>query len=476
MTLAQRVEVLESTPWLDPDTAGMMSADSPKPAGPGSPPNRLTIYVPWAQNLWTIANFGAEHAEQPFGNGIFMRTKEHIQWQTTEAFVTMGGNSSHISAPEGADGCPGNNWGYSLVTSRNAYLHADGQHLLRSLTDNMVLRTKGEGRWAVLQSNDGIAEVNSGMHVGINSSKKIFISAKVGFTPDDQTYNEDCGANWPEQSHSKGFSYAMKAIAKLSMIALTGAKTVKACKKAHKEAQKKFKGWEMVAASPTGVKALLNAAKMVAGASSLYTGDESIKSASYCGTSLWGNMNAGLFGHLCAGIGTLGMASIGGATADVKGYATAGVWGGSKCVIAGHAKSAGIQSHLHKVVMHSEGDVSFVSDADLICHSTTKSVSLRGEQKASLYGKNRVYVGAAGFGIVATSQRIDMAKINNHDNFKTAAQIDNHRISVTKNGVEARWKQARCAIYGEAKLHHHNKGLTLKPNAKVKAKTIDIDT
>ncbi len=223
-TLAERVAVLEQLPWVDPDLSAAMSTDKTDTGPTGGPPHRMTIYVP-AHGNWTTVNFGAEHADRDYGNGIFMRTREHIQWQTGHSFMVMGGASTHI--PTCADTVPGDNNGFAVVTEHDAYQHADGQHLLKSTGENMIFRTRA-AKAAVLQSDAGKVEVNSGTTVQLNAANNILITADGGYSPATNTYSLDNGADWPPASAGHGVTKTISVIAKGVAVAATGARTIAA--------------------------------------------------------------------------------------------------------------------------------------------------------------------------------------------------------------------------------------------------------
>ncbi len=474
--LARRVHVMEHLPWVDPALANSLSTDA-TPVGPTSgPPHRLTIYVP-VSPLWTIASFGAEHATRDFGWGLFFRTREHIHWEMDHSYIMLGGPSSTIAW--GEDTVPGSSQGYALVTKHDAYHHADKQHLLFAKTGDMIVRTKAD-KAAVLQSDSGITEVNSGGQLRVNGGNNVWLTSYAGYTAATNTYSLDNGTPWPTTSVDAGMTAYAAKVAKAGSIAKTSIALLGALGGGMVSAIDGSLGTVTEVAASWG-KAALNAGKIAAAVSGFFKASESIKGSSDGGLGVWGNRNATLYGAISGGIGSLGHSLLGAVTADVKGYATTGMWGGKQAAISADTGTCVVASHAHKAVVSAKDSASFVADEALVITSDLGDATLRGGRAAAVYSGTKVFVGSRrggdGYGMVADGSQIDIGKLATSTPFGAATVARNHGIYLDANRILMVWKDAKIAAakdhamlrFKKAGIKLHDGGLTAT------AKNIHID-
>lgn len=473
-TLADRVEVLEQLPWVDPNLANAITTDKVQVAVCTEGPHRLTIYVPWSNAIWTVVNLGAEHNSRDFGNGIFMRTREHIHWQTPETYVCMGGPSTHITW--GRDTVPGESSGYSLITQHDAYHHADLQHLLTSLTKDMVARAKTTGS-AVLQSDAGVAEVNSGTQMRLNAGSKLWLTATSGYEPATATYSHDNAEAWPNVAHEKGVTYYANKVGKIASIAQASVGLLGDLAGNLVKCVEGGFGTKSAAAVAFG-KAALTAAKVVTAANGFFDREESIKGSADVGVAIWGNRNATIYADIATTVGSLGVSLLGAATADVKGYATAGVWGGKQACLVSNKQLTTVAAFFGSTSVDAGTTASFVAGDSLMVTSLDGNVTMRGGAKAAVYGGKRAYVGSWGkYGMVVDGKAIDFGPVSSGKDFAAAKVKPNEGVYVNDQRILFVWKEAKIAMSkSDTILRYKKAGIKLSSSGlSAKAKNINID-
>lgn len=470
--LAARVNQVEQVPWFDPALADAFDADVvTRVAPPQGGPDRLTIYVPVADHagLQTVLHLGQEHAELPFSTGIYGLSKEHIHWHTgaCETCVSLGEKAAHIGwAP---DGMPSISTGYAMVTQGNAYHHADKQHLFTS-TGDMIGNASLAGT-AVLQSQGDVVEVTSNERLHLSATNNLYLTQSWSFTP-EATLQLKGEQSWPQKSANTALAKYPAMVAKGASLAQTGYSLLMALAGAFRKANARQAGWT-VGAPLALVKAAAAAVKFKAAKSGFTEAPHSIKGRSSGAVGIWGHRAAALFGQQTASMGSLGHALMGGATADVKGYGSAGVWG-VDTVLASTKSSTAVSSFGGTAAVAGKR-VSIASKAAVKMASSRSLASLRGGSHAAMYGSSRAYVGCdAGYGLVVDGGSIAFGALSSHADFGAAEVKEDHAVVVKEDSITFRKGDCKVVLSSDVvSLTQGDYGVRFtSQGAEVKAKNV----
>jgi hypothetical protein len=154
---------------VDPFFADTVEAsyDTVTVGQPTAGPNRYTIHVP---KETTRLSLGAPSGRWNTDIGITGYTDSHIHFETkkeAKTIVSLGGPATTSAVKGYGDAAPVSTHGYSMVTLERAWQEAMKQHYLLSLTGDITLRTKGEGKRAVVQAKAGFVDVNGFLEVNV---------------------------------------------------------------------------------------------------------------------------------------------------------------------------------------------------------------------------------------------------------------------------------------------------------------------
>jgi hypothetical protein len=193
-------------------------------------------------------------------------------------------------------------------------------------------------------------------------------------------------------------------------------------------------------------KASVAAAKVAAAASSFLSAGQSVKASASGGVGLWANRNAAVFGQQGASFGTLGSALMAAATADVKGYVTAGVWGGAEATLVSNTSGTNVSSHLGKVFVDAKKTTSVVATGPLRV-TGTKGASMRADKTAGVWGRSRAHVGAAKkWGLIVDGKGVAVGKLESAEPFDKTRVSEERGVAVTADSISFRRGEARFEL------------------------------
>ncbi len=415
-----RDRVTPRAPWLDPNLANAMESDGSERLTPGAPtnaPDRLTIWVPTETTYLSLG----EQAGTLHERGIHGHTDHHIHFFTTKTSVLMG------------EGCGmfGGHAGYTMVTSENAYHHADLQHVFHSRDQDVLVRTASD-KTAVLQSDTGATEVAANRNVTFTGGEKIFITAG-SFTPVTTTYDVD----WARVSHEKGLSSHLSKVVKVASMFQSAGKLVAGLLGSFLKCVEGEASW-IGGGSMALAKAAVSTAKLVVAASGFGTTPKSIAVSGDVGVGLTG-LNVALFGPMSASVASLGGASLISGTVEFKGWGLGGVWSGLDATLTSN-NEVGVASPFGKVSFDASSTASFVSDGSVRIWGQEK-VSLRsGQSVVAAYGANQAYVGAGGgYGLLVDAKKVGIGKMTAAKDFAAPGLDSEHAIVVSNENVVGRF-------------------------------------
>jgi hypothetical protein len=421
-------------PWIDPNRQLTMDTGPEACVAPGTPttgPNRLTIWVPTES---TYLNIGQANAAPRFNErGIDGYTDNHIHFWTTKTVVMMGHQCQVL---------PGH-VGFSMVTTDNAYHHADDQNCTISKTNDVLLRA-ASAKTAVLQSDSGRTEVAAGHDVTVTAKNRIYITAG-SYSPTTTTYD----VAWAKQSHDFGLTQAAEGAARIADIALMG---IAALAGFGASALRCLDGEAGTATTLTAAlaKSVLTVTKAYSAAQSFFDSPGSIK----VNGDLAVGLNAGkaeLTGDKIAVVGTMGGASISGLTAEVKGWAFGGVWAGLNASLQSK-KVVKIASTLGSTYVEAGGEANFASHKEMLIYGDDKASIRAPHGTMALYGGHKAYVGSGGgFGLLAEGKQIAMGKLSHAKEFGHAHVEMDHALHVKQGRVMAQFGSDTMLLVNDRK-------------------------
>lgn len=192
---------------VDPVYADTVEAefDVVNPAQPTKGPNRYTLHVPAEK---TVLSLGAASSHWNTDIGITGYTDTHIQFETKEepkTVVSLGGPATKATVKGYGDAAPVSTQGYSMVTLANAWHDAKKQHYFLSRSGDITLRTKGEGKRAVIQADEGIVDMNGATEVNI-AAHGVVVGAQNGVRFEDIKYEEPWTGEAPHSLMAKRYA------------------------------------------------------------------------------------------------------------------------------------------------------------------------------------------------------------------------------------------------------------------------------
>jgi len=414
-------------PWRDPDVRRTIETDVCRhvpPADPTNEPNRLTIWVPTETTYLNLGQaFPSVHER-----GIDGHTDRHIHFYTPKTTVMMGKDCQLLP----------HHVGYSMVTSENAYQHADLQNCYVSKTNQIALRTAGamggEGVGngnAVLQSDSGTTEIAAGESVAITAENTVYISAGCGYSPCTNTYDQP----WVNATRDGSLSSHTSTAATYAYCGQVALVTIGGFTSSIRQCVTGTSKWlpETMQAVPKAAAAYLNIAACMA---ALGDSPDSIRMTADSGV-VFGAAKSIMFGEILSCMTTLGGASIVAPTAELKAWALATVWGGVTATMASK-KVCKISSPLGKVVFDATTTASFASHGEMLVFGHDQ-VSMRADGTAALYGGKQAYVGSGGgFGLFADGKSVAFGKMNDAKSFGHPGLDEKHALLVKKGTVHLR--------------------------------------
>jgi hypothetical protein len=171
-------------------------------AQPTSGPNRYTIHVPTEMSVLSL---GQQSPRWHTDKGIVGYTNSHIHFETktnAQTVVSLGGPATKASVKGLGDAAPVSTNGYSMVTLKNAWHDAHGQHYLLSRTADITLRTLGEGKRAAIQADHGTVDLNGASEVNL-AGGGVAIGAHTGLHFEDVLYEGHFGGEVPHSIAAK---------------------------------------------------------------------------------------------------------------------------------------------------------------------------------------------------------------------------------------------------------------------------------
>jgi hypothetical protein len=190
---------------------------------------------------------------------------------------------------------------------------------------------------------------------------------------------------------------------------------------------------EVVQSVPKGFASVLNVMACVA---ALGDSEDSIRLTADMGVGLAGS-KAIMFGEILSCMTTLGGASLVAATAELKGWAMATVWGGNTATLSSN-KIAKISSPLGKVLFDATATASFASDKEVLICASDK-VSMRARDNATLYGGKQAYVGSGkGHGLFVDNSSVAIGQMSHAESFGSPGLDKKHAMLVKKGTVHIR--------------------------------------
>src|SRR5262249_28564848 len=144
------------------------AAPDPPVAPTTEGPHRYTINVPHEDE--SVLNIGQACETRINDTGITGRTKSHIHWHATEepntTMVAIGGPTTVEMEGQGGNNLACNA-GFMVVTEGKLWTDAHGQHYAVSRHGDIVVRTAGHGKRAVLQADGGDVDINAHHNVNL---------------------------------------------------------------------------------------------------------------------------------------------------------------------------------------------------------------------------------------------------------------------------------------------------------------------
>lgn len=454
---------------IDPVFASSVEIDR-DPVAVGQPttgPNRFTAWIPTEH---TVLSLGEASGRWETDHGIDGYTDTHIHFETTKGartVVSLGGpaTKSTLSGYRGAP--PVSTHGYSMVTVENAWHDAQQQHYLFSRQEDITLRTRGEGKRAVIQAEHGTVDLTGVVEVNITGGG-IGIGAHTGAPMEDIGYAGHWGGETPHSLKAKRaaqYATIMNTMATLHNL-LTGA--VNMYKERHKykhgnhlnvtEIFGDFGEWaldavefyrakgeieELFAEEESPEAAIkIDAEKdfgISAGGSVSFFG----MTATTMAAKLWASASA--LGY--AGLSGILFGGVAGTFTSLKGY-----------------KKVEIGCDHGEVALCAKKDVNIAATENFI--ATGKEIAMiKGEKTLYLAGATRAWIGTAaggGWGLDLSSAGLSIGKASSAGSMKSASVADDRSIKMATKSIKLQ--------SSSTKMHFQNTKIETEAN------TVDLES
>lgn len=403
---------------------------------PTTGPNRYTVHVPTES---TVLSLGQQSPRWNTDKGIEGYTDTHINFETktgSQTVVSLGGPATKASVKGLGDAAPLSTHGYSMVTLQRAWHDAHGQHYLLSRTEDIVLRTLGHGKRAVVQSDTGTVDLNGANEVNL-AGGGVSIGAEEHLPIEHTTYGEEWGGESPH-------SIAAKRSGKFTGItnaALTAHNLVMAAAKMRKE----YKHGHLHASIDTFADVvewfadLGEFVRTVNEVKELYAHEEAVEGSIKMDAEHDFGISAGqkaiFFGTWGASMMSSAWTSVGAVvSASMKGIVFAGV-AGAFTSLKGY-KSIEMACDLGDAHFNAKRTVSISAENSVIMVGKDLA-QVSGEEDALFTGGDRVWMGVSaggGWGLEMKSDGLMIGKANGAATMKSASVAADRSIKIEKNG------------------------------------------
>ena len=406
-------------------------------AQPTSGPNRMTLFIPTES---TVLSLGQKSPRWNTDVGITGYSDSHIHFETHEGplqtIVSLGGPATTADVEGWQAKPPLSSHGYSMVTVANAWHDAMKQHYLLSTTGDVTLRAMAETRRAVLQADQGVADLNGGLEVNL-AGAGVAITAHPGMPFEDIAYTESWGGETPHSVAAKRagiFNGIVNGLATAHNLWFAAPHTFALhCEgnasaiidKLADVAEWAADAWEFRRAYGE-VKELLAKEEAIEGCIKIDAEEDFGVSA---GTSV------SFFGIHGASLGSTLWSSVSGiVTAGLKGTVFAGV-AAAYTSLKGY-KSIEIGCDHGDTLFEAKKNVKITAKANLIAVGK-KRVQVTGEKHAYLGSKANVWIGTtagSAWGAQINQGGITIGKANGAGTMMTASVAANRSIKIVENG------------------------------------------
>ncbi len=412
-------ELNRSHGYIDPSMGNAFETDlqtvSVAPATTG--PQRLSMLVPADHAEMNLGQAFAGRAELD-DQGISARTDTHIDFRTRAAgtctTVTMGDPATRAEHTWDGDNLPKATVGYGMGTEKCAWRHADQRVYVLSNTGDVVVRAASD-KTAVLQSSQGHVIANAGEAVAITSGNTVLIGAGVPALPTPKW-----NTPWPLEAKEMTRSFLSNTAGTFAAVVASGLATLNKLNTPMKVAKVMVPGTTpKPLPAPRFIKALavlggLSDMAWMLGNTVRIHADRNVSASGKKSASLWGTVSANVVGGVSA--------SLVGCTADAKGFATAGVWGGLEAALAS-LKKVVVKSSFADIHCYSKEETKIASNKSVSMQSTG-SAQLNGDNKVAVYGNKAAYVLCEDHGLHVTPESAMICKINSPRHLFTSAAQD----------------------------------------------------
>ncbi|APR77230.1 Hypothetical protein A7982_02577 [Minicystis rosea] len=405
-------------------------------ASPTHGPNRYTLHVP-AES--TVLSLGEASPRWNTDAGITGYTDNHINFETKsgpQTVVSLGGPATKASIKGYGDAAPVSTHGYSMVTAANAWHDAQKQHYLLSRTHDITLRTKGEGKRAVLQAEHGIVDLNGGKEVNI-AGAGVAIGASPGLPYENVKYAEPWHGDAPHSLAAKCasiFNGITNGVVTAHNLAMGATKLYKEYKHGHLHAS--VDTFADVVEWLTDVGEFIRTSMEV---KELFAEEEavegSIKMDAAEDVSIGASGNASFFGIHGATLGSTLWTSVSAVvSAGIKGSLFAGV-AGAYTSLKGYKKVELGCDH-GKAIFDAKKSVQMSAESSVIAVGK-ELVQVSAEKNAYFAGGDVAWIGTtagSAWGMHMASSGIKIGKATSADKMMSAAIAADRSITIDKKG------------------------------------------
>lgn len=327
--LSTKIKTGGAAKLLDPGTAGMLDAEvTPKAGKQTHDEHRLSFLLPNSDA--TALHLGAE-TKGGKDRGIRGLTEKHVHFEVTsenKTLITLGGPMQETKFPAGDGNTAATGTkGYAMATEGTAWHVAAKQHVLKSITDDLLLASEGQGKTAALHSLHGPVSIAGDDDVSMGTPANVWIGADPGGVVKQAKFQKGFEDGWSKFFANKCEKGLMSLLdLTQSMHALITKEMSVAA--AAKEGQN---GWENES-NWSKAKQLVDLGKVISlvvrwcadNLDSNAAGKVSIAATTFA--SITGDIAASLYGNLSASVTSPVSASLLGGTASVKGLVWGSLW------------------------------------------------------------------------------------------------------------------------------------------------------
>jgi hypothetical protein len=441
-------------------------------ASPTAGPNRYTMRIPTET---TVLSLGAASGTWKTDIGITGYTDNHIHFETKSVAKTVVslGRPATTSAVTGYCGtAPVSTHGYSMVTAAKAWHDAKLQHYLLSTDEDILMRTKGENKRAVIQAQDGFVDLNGGLEINL-AAAGVSIGARKAMPMEDAHPREAWTGETPK-------SLAAKRVGTLNAI-LAGLATAHSLVKNRKKVFKFKPKGKLHSQIDTYADAgewladlgefAHTVAEVIEGLSPEEPPEESIRLDAEVDISGAGGGEAAFFGVMGASLGSGAYTGVsGGLAASIKATLFAGV-SAAYTSMKGYKKIEVGCDH-GEMVFEAKQDVLVSAEKSVI--AVGKEVAQVSSEKAAYFaGEKKAWIGTTaggGWGAVFNASGVMIGKAERAGTMQRAKITADRSIKLQKG--------ENCGVTlksGSTEMAHTKRGTATKSKeVKLHAKDNDV--